>query len=254
MANLVFKNVRVCEYCGKPYVEKNLNILNKTKKILVPACNCFQEIENKKAEQKRLTDKRRFLYTHFDNNLFAPIYKDLDFSFVDNSEVKSFAVSFAQNFKPDKSKGFYFIGDVGRGKTTLCVCIGKYLYKKNFNTLLIKVTPLLDMLMDTIKFDTKLTAERLLNIIVQFDFIILDDFASEAYNDRRIDMLRRLIDHLVIYKKCVAFTCNPDKIFELKRSDYKYYADFMAIFDRLCLLCPTSFEFRGESFRRNKGD
>lgn len=253
MENLKLNNVQACQYCGKPYKETTFKIINQVKKVLVPSCNCFAEFEAKKEFKKRLANKRQFLSTYFENSLFAPAFKDLDFDFIDNSENKTFSLNFVKSFSTKKSKGFYFIGDVGRGKTTMCACIAKELYKKDFTPLIIKVSTLLDVLLDTIKFDNKLTTERLLNIIVQYDFIVLDDFASEAYNDRRIDMLRRLIDHLVIYKKCIAFTCNPQKIFELKQNSYKYHSDFKAIFDRLSALCPYSLEFRGESFRRNIG-
>lgn len=241
----------ICPVCGREYVPRVYMVNGVRKSLQVPQCGCMNEKFNALLKfinaDNRTGKKRPFAGL----SELPPELSKLSFDKLEQSDAKDFARQFVQTFSP-KNRGFGFIGETGRGKSTMAAVICMQLREKNFRTLFVKTSALLDFFTDSMRLNSAFTTDELLKELRSFDFVVLDDFARETYTERRLEYIFRIADELVTYEICTAFTANPEMIRRLKSENYRYRADFEAIFDRLSGLCPKIFTFKGESYRRHR--
>lgn len=135
------------------------------------------------------------------------------------------------------------VGRYGVGKTAILAAVCNELMINGHTCLFTTLSALLDKF-SSYSFNNSGDITGLLMWLIKFDFIVLDDIGREAYTDKRQEIVFRIIDTLMNYKKAVAFTANPEMIVRLKKM-----REWGAILDRLKYLCPTKIEFNGESVR-----
>lgn len=137
------------------------------------------------------------------------------------------------------------IGNVGTGKTTLLACICNELMQKGYNCLFTQLTDLLDKFSTARRSSDERAEEKLLNWLLEFDFVVLDDIGREKYTETRLEVVFKIVDKLISHKIPIGISANPEMIKKLKN-----IPDFAAILDRLNETCQLKLEFNGESFRR----
>lgn len=161
-----------CQHCGKPYEMKAFTVLGITKKLWVAQCNCIDKLAEK---QKRSTDtkkkKKRILEKKFKNSMMTPLFKEKNFALLDSSEMKSKCIDYVKAFKPHSSTGLSLIGNVGTGKTTLLACICNELMQKGYNCLFTQLIDLLDKFSTARRSSDERAEEKLLNWLLEFDFV-----------------------------------------------------------------------------------
>lgn len=232
---------KYCPECGAQYEYKKYDVKGHVKYILLPSCNCGEKkyIDFESRVKPRVSGRILPL------NSLAPLYNGYDFSVVEKTSIAIECKKFADSFSASTQEGFAFIGNTGCGKSVLLACICKEIQKRGFSFLFIKLSALLDWFTAGLSFDTSYTTGMLLSALREPDFIVLDDFGRECISGRRQEFLFRIIEELSAYEKCVSITANPEMLKPLKAR-----ADYAAIFDRLAKLCPHTYFFKGESYRR----
>lgn len=237
------EEMKVCEYCGKPYVwfDKKVGLINLH--VPVPSCNCIQEIEAKKEAAKIAEAKKEKLAKLFDNSMMTPFFAEKKFENLKKTEHFEFCKKYSEEFSPKTSKGIRMFGVKGTGKTTLLAAICNELMKKNFSCLFTTLSALLDRF-SKFSFDNAGDIAPLLQWLTSFDFVVLDDIGREKYNDRRNEIAFRIIDTLLNYKVCTCISANPETLKKLQE-----IAEWQAILDRLKDICSHKLQFTGDSMR-----
>ena len=135
------------------------------------------------------------------------------------------------------------VGKVGTGKTTLLAAICNELMEKGYSCLFTTFSSLLDKF-SRYSYENAGDITPLVNWLVSFDFVVLDDLGRETYTDKRKETAFRIIDALLNYKVVTAFTANPEMLTKLK-----VIPEWNATLDRLKEVCKYHFEFKGDSLR-----
>lgn len=248
------QNIRKCEHCGKPYELKEYVLGVGTPKekrlsIQVPTCDCIDLKEQAEKELVEKTYKKNKLKSLFENSLMTPYLRKKTFENLQQkayeygnekelNQLKQYAYSFT-----NKSPGIFLTGKPGTGKTSMIAAVCNELITREFNCLFVTFSALIEMF-------AKYSAENngdissLLQWLVKFDFIVIDDIGRENYTDRRKEIAYRIIDAILNYEVSVAFTANPEMIAKLKNIE-----DWGAMLDRLKDICATQIHFKGESLR-----
>lgn len=232
-----------CRYCGKPYVWFDKDIKFKKIHVQVPDCDCIEKIERQR-EQAALAERKREKQKQlFENSMMAPFFQEKTFSALKKSEHYDFCKNYAANFNLNNSKGMRLTGGVGTGKTTLLAAICNDLMKQGYTCLFTTFSELLDKF-GTFSYEHAGDITPLLNWLVSFDFVVLDDLGRENYTERRKEIAFRIIDKLLNYKIITAFTANPEMLQRLQKMP-----EWKAILDRLKDTCPILLQFKSNSMR-----
>lgn len=237
--------IKVCRHCGKAYKMQSFTVLGITKSIQVPQCSCISKIEERQKIENEKEQKRIILEKKFKNSMMTPLFREKSFNMVDDSEPKSKCMEYTRSFEPKKSGGLSLIGNIGTGKTTLLACICNELMQKGYNCLFTQLTDLLDKFSGARRSSDERAEEKLLNWLLEFDFVVLDDIGREKYTETRLELVFKIVDKLISHKIPISITANPEMITKLKK-----IAEFEAVLDRLNEACQLKFEFNGTSFRR----
>lgn len=236
-----------CPYCGKPYVEQTFAVLGTLKKLEVPDCDCIARVEELEKQRREVERQKKILEDKFKNSMMTPIFREKRFELVDDSPEKRRCIEYARNFTPRQSVGMSLIGKVGTGKTTLLACVCNELMSNGYNCLFTQLTDLLDKFTAARRSDDERAEEKLMDWLLKFDFVVLDDIGREKYTETRLELVFKIVDKLISHKIPVSITANPEMIAKLKR-----IPEFNAIFDRLNAACQLKFEFSGPSYRRSE--
>ena len=238
------EELQICQYCCKPYTWFEKEFLQGKKiRVQVPTCNCRELEEQRKEAEKQAQRNKEMLAKKFENSLITPFFKEKTFNNLKpNAQVQKCQI-YAKEFDPQKSDGILMIGRPGTGKTSILAAVCNDLLARGFNCLFITFSSLLDKF-SQYSYENAGNISTLLNWLVKFDFIVIDDIGRENYTDRRKEIAFRIVDTLLNYKKVVAFTANPDMIDKLKQID-----EWGAILDRLKDICAMQIKFNGESLR-----
>jgi len=248
------EEMKKCPICGKSYVwyEKELFQGAKRLKVQVPSCNCFEVQEERKRAKELAEYKKNRLETLFKNSMMTPLFQEKTFEHLllpeNLAKYKNEAdilkcKRYAETFNLKTSSGIQMVGKVGTAKTTLLAAICNYLLSKGFSCLFTTLSDLLDKF-SKYSYENSGDVTPLLNWLVEFDFIVLDDIGRETYTDKRKELSFRIIDTLLNHKKCVSYTANPEMITKLKN-----IPEWNATLDRMKDLCGWKFVFKGESLR-----
>lgn len=248
------EEMKKCKYCGKSYVWFEQPVFKGEKKlrIQVPSCNCIEEKE-KEAEAARIEKyKKEKLEKLFKNSMMTPLFQEKTFEYLllpENLAIYKNEADilkckqYAEAFHPKASSGIQMVGKVGTAKTTLLAAICNYLLQKGYKCLFTTLSDLLDKF-SKFSYENSGDVTPLLNWLVEFDFIVLDDIGRETYTDKRKETSFRIIDTLLNHKKCVSYTANPEMLTKLKN-----IPEWNATLDRLRDMCRNKFTFSGQSLR-----
>lgn len=220
-------------------------------KILKKLCYCQEQNQNKilnimlkKQENTLLMEK----YT----DAIPPRFINWDFSKVDESENKKACEEYVNCFDINllTGKGLFLIGDMGRGKSTLCYCMTKGLISNGYTARVDSLKNIIRKLQETNKDSSKKTYNQVLKDYLKFDFTGIDDFGRETYTEKQLSVVFDFINEMNKNKKCIAISANPESIAFMKSKKFQFKEQFEAILDRLNEMCTTTLFFKGETFRK----
>lgn len=251
---LKVEEMKKCKYCGKSYTWYEQKVFNgeKTLRVQVPTCHCLEEKEAEAKEARIKKYKEEKLEKLFKNSLLTPLFQEKTFEYLllpenltiykNESDILQ-CKKYAETFHPKASSGIQMIGNVGTAKTTLLAAICNHLLRKGYKCLFTTLPDLLDKF-SKYSYENSGDITPLLNWLIEFDFIVLDDIGRETYTDKRKETSFRIIDTLLNHKKCVAYTANPEMIMKLSK-----IPEWFATLDRLRAMCNVKFSFKGQSLR-----
>ena len=240
------EELRVCPHCGTKYAWFNKSTNSINIHVQVPACDCQERIEKEKEAAKIAEAKKEKLAKIFENSMMTPLFQEKVFSSLKETEHFDLCKKYAAEFNPKTAEGILMIGNVGTGKTTLLAAICNELMNKGFNCLFTTLSALLDKF-SKYSYDNAGDITPLLQWLVSFDFVVLDDIGRETYNDKRKEVAFRIIDSLLNYKTTTALTANPEMIKKLQA-----LPEWKATLDRLKDTCGIHLQFTGKSMRGEK--
>lgn len=248
---------RKCSICGKPYEDYTTDLGCVIATSQRPTCTCEEEKRRKDEEleqvrlQQEKTEKEKMqkaieLSKRFENSLMSKRFQKMSFDTLDKTKNKTeieFCRQYVSNFDKEASKGIFFNGNPGTGKSSLLACMCNELIKKGYNCLFITTT---DLLSDFILYSSEHAGSinEKLKWLIQFDFIVLDDLGRMNLTEKRREILFQIVDTLYNNESIIALTANPEMISKLKGDN-----ELVAILDRLNAMCPNKFSFRGNSLR-----
>lgn len=239
-----------CQICGKPFVEKSINlkfaggqVYKKT--FYVIDCDCEAKKAEKQAQIARTIENKKILRKRLQDANFPydTLGKRLKTRTCENIEI---AQDYILNFKPRTRQGLYFVGSVGNAKTTLAVCIGKELIKQGYKVKFIVFSQAIRKLQSTYGIKNPLDFMEQVEDFGKYDLLIFDDFGREAYKDRTLTDVADFVNYLYINKNNVIITSNPEMVEKVKE-----IPDFNAMFDRFFQMTKR-VNFKKSSYRREK--
>lgn len=164
-------------------------------------------------------------------------------------KAKQIAVQFVKEF--DKKRSLVLSGTPGLGKSHLAYAIVKALRAKEYKTLFIKSTKLLDRIKSTYG-DSDITEKQIFNMLEQLDLLAIDDIGSEyvkskddGYETWASDVLYKIFDMRI--EKATICTTNYSES-ELQK---KFGNNGPRIISRM-LNKATGIRLEGEDFRRQE--
>ena len=117
-------------------------------------------------------------------------------------------------------KGLYIVGDLGVGKTYLCVALANSLVKNNEKVAFVKVSNFFNEMKAYISSRNEMIDINV-NKLQKASYLFLDDIGSEAVSEFvRDDILFRILDYRLENKLTTIFTSNLNKSDLLKHYTY----------------------------------
>lgn len=238
--------VKRCLICGREYKLHKYDVKGHTKSIYIPDCDCSQR-QFEEIEAKTKQDIQRHVKSGvFQPNTLPPLFERFNFENVQDSPVKRHCIEFARSYSKGRQGGFAFIGLTGCGKSVLLACVCQALASRGFSFLFLNTAGLLDRFIQSLDFTSDYKSSDIFKMLRAVDFVVLDDFGRDCCSKKRREFLFRVVEELDSYEKCVSISANPDVLAYLKSTPATD-----GIFDRLAVLCPRQYIFKGKSFRRD---
>lgn len=117
-------------------------------------------------------------------------------------------------------KGLYIYGDLGVGKTYLCVALANSLVKKGKKVAFVKVSNFFNEMKSYFGSNSEMI-DKNINILKKVEYLFLDDIGSEAVSEFvRDDILFRALDYRLENRLMTIFTSNLSKQELLKHYQY----------------------------------
>ena len=132
-------------------------------------------------------------------------------------DIKCAAEGFVRDFDKEDTKGLFFYGDVGLGKSFMCSSIAKALAEKGRSVLYLTMNEFVDM-MQLYHFDRELFFSRYSMedyfALERCDLLVLDDLGAELTNSFVKTILFNLINARMINGKKMVISTNlsPDEV------------------------------------------
>lgn len=230
-----------CPVCGKAYEKKGEYLFNKFIEVPMPVCDCEKKLE----EKARIAELKRSRIRRVENLGLPDIFKPFWLANL-NCEHLEDAKNYVENFKPKKSKGLFLYGKNGNGKSTLSAVICKELAYRGRTVLFTTMTEILDE-MERGKNRAE-QAQITLQDLLEYDFILFDDYGRENYSPLRLQNVFQIVDKLYTHKVTFAVTANPACLARLNKMP-----ELEGIKDRMAQVL-ISWEFKAPSFRKNKNE
>ena len=197
------------QFCGKEYIQKEINILGIKKIIEVAQCNCIDLQEEIERQQKIVDFKKEKLKKLISNSMMTPFFQKKKFENVKESSLIIKCKKFANDFNKNVTKGISFVGDVGTGKTTALACLCNYLLENGYSCLFTTFSELLNKISEY-SYNHAGNINPILDDICKSALTFLDDIGREPYTERRKEFAFMLIDRLMNFEKPVCFTANAN--------------------------------------------
>lgn len=228
-----------CPHCHKPYVEQDFQVGSFVSHIPMPQCRCEEEAQKRAEAEERERERLRRIAALNLPAIFEP-YRLADLT----CEHAIDAQIYVEGFNPRRSKGLFIYGPNGNGKTTLGAVICKELAYRNYRVLFTTMTRQLDAMEQGGNFNRANTTQKVLKDLLNYDFILFDDYGRENYTPLRLQNVFQIIDHLYTHRVVFGATVNPECLARLEK-----IPELEAIQDRMAqVLMP--WEFKKPSFRR----
>ena len=238
--------MKKCQFCGKDYIEKELNVFGMKRKIEIATCNCYDEYL-KQQENKRVIElKKARIQKIFDNSMMTPLFRKKKFENVEMTDIVKKCKKYADNFSTEKTKGISFIGNVGTGKTTGLACLCNELMEKGHPCIFTTFSELLNKF-SNYSYNHAGDITPLLDDLCRCDLIVLDDMFRQTETEKRREIAFLIIDRLMNYEIPLCYTAN----FETYKN-FKKIPEWDAIFDRLKVMTDSEI-LKGESLRGKNG-
>lgn len=213
----VLKSRKMCETC------KGLNMCPQASRGERLSLNykdvVFEEIEYcdyalilKKKQQL----SKSYVYNDVPDNLI-----DIDLNSVDyTDEQKGLYLNLAKILHNKTDKGLYVCGDLGVGKTYLCIALANSLVKLGHKVGFVKVSNFFNEMKSYVVNNSSLIDINI-NKLMKVEYLILDDIGSEAVSEFvRDDILFRILDYRLENKLITIFTSNLNQEELLKHYTY----------------------------------
>ena len=213
----------------------------------------FDEIEYCKYALNKLKKEnllKSYVYCDIPKNLV-----DIDLNGVNYTEDQTqLYLKLAAILHKKTDKGLYIAGDLGVGKTYLCVALANSLVKNDNKVAFVKVSDFFNEMKSYISTRNELIDINI-NKLQKADYLFFDDIGSEAVSEFvRDDILFRILDYRMENKLPTIFTSNLNKEDLLKHYTYdrKDNANLMnakRLMERIDIL-TEDFVQSGKNMRR----
>lgn len=158
--------------------------------------------------QKLENQKSLFVYSDIP---LANYDLDLKNILLDEDELKNlFGLCYAI-YEGETNKGLYIYGDLGVGKTYMCIALANSLVNKKKKVAFIKINDFVTKMSQLIREDVN-RYDQMVNKIKKVDYLFIDDIGSEMVSEFSRDrLLFNILDYRMENKLCTIFTSNLDK-------------------------------------------
>ena len=213
----VYKSRKLCEGCEGLFAcrqkskGQRLDILNDG--ILMEEIEyCEYAMDDRR--RKALLQKYRYCDV-------SPNLADIDLNNITYTEdQKQLYLQLAAILHEMRDKGLYICGDLGVGKTYLCVALANSLVKKGKKVAFVKVSNFFNEMKSFFGNSSEMI-DRNINILKKAEVLFLDDIGSEAVSEFvRDDILFRVLDYRLENRLMTIFTSNLNKEELLKHYQY----------------------------------
>lgn len=205
-----YKNHALCANC--PGLEKcrqasrgqrlKLVCLKPENIIINELCNC-EYTRQKNEKEKHLGN---FVYNDIPLNEQNVFFEDL----LETTNDKRLCVVLGSILKESYHKGIYLYGDLGVGKTYLCIGLLNSLAKRNHKVAFVKTTNLINQARN-LTINDKEAYEDLMHSLMTVPYLCLDDIGAEGVTVfSRDDVLFTILDYRMEHQLLTLFTSNLD--------------------------------------------
>lgn len=248
-------NVIDQEHCDKH--DQTYNLIETPGGVVGSCPDCWKELiknEDRQFAERAIENKKGWQASYISR--FERVSSDLKGAKVSNykpkhetqEQARKLAIEYVNKF--NKENSLVLSGRPGVGKSHLAYAITKALRQREFKTLFIKSTELLDLFKSTFNEGSQLTEERIFKLIESVDLLVIDDLGREyvkpneyGHESWASDMLFKVYDSRL--NKAVITTTNY-VVDELER---KYGNNGEPIISRV-LQGAKSLRIHGEDNRR----
>lgn len=171
----------------------------------------YNEVTYCKLYLAKLDEEKRL--SNFIRNDIPEVYKDLtlnDVQIFNKTHEKLFAECL-DILNGSSKQGLFIYGDMGVGKTYMCIALANSLSKANKKVAFVKTGAFVNDCRYLIGIDSK-KIDKMINDLKEVDYLILDDIGSESVSSySRDDLLFNILDYRMEEKKTTIFTSNLTK-------------------------------------------
>ena len=130
---------------------------------------------------------------------------------VEETDAKNLFVNVYQLLQGKRNKGLYIYGDLGVGKTYMCIALANSLVLSGKKVAFIKINNFVTEMANLNRIEPEKYSSTL-NSIKKCEYVILDDIGSEIVTEFVRDrLLIDLLDYRMENRLCTIFTSNLDK-------------------------------------------
>lgn len=130
---------------------------------------------------------------------------------LDEDELKNLFGLCYSVYDGSSKKGLYIFGDLGVGKTYMCIALANSLVANNKKVGFIKINDFVTKMSQLIREDIN-EYERMVNKVKKCEYLFVDDIGSETVTEFSRDrLLFNILDYRMENKLCTFFTSNLDK-------------------------------------------
>lgn len=199
-------SLEICKNC------KGIDNCMQAKKGEILTLNCDTSVYNEvtyceKYFEKRNDDKIRANYIYSD---ISDIYKQLNLKNIEipDNDILGLLAKVNGIAEHKTKKGLYIHGDLGVGKTYMCMALANTLALNGEKVAFIKANFFVNKMRQLIIND-QVTYNQILNDIKEVTYLIIDDIGSESVSTySRDDLLFNILDYRMENKLTTIFTSN----------------------------------------------
>mgnify|MGYP001193254891 FL=1 len=217
--------------------------------IKVPcACECENKAWEEKHAQQSMRERKLYIEQLRREGMMDPVYDRNSFERDDgrNPDALLVCVQYVEKWNKmlEDNVGLLLYGSVGTGKTFFAGCIANALTEKLVSVGATSLPKLIGRL-QTYQEERM----RLLSMLEQYDFLILDDLGAERDTSFAAEQTYLVIDTRYRVRKPLIITTNMS----LEELHTPQTTAQERIYDRVLEMCPIKVKLAGESKRKAMG-